>query len=39
MQIDWNVIVEYLPNLVAGARVTLAMTGLALRFISGQPSS
>jgi len=30
MQIDWNVIVEFLPNLVAGAQVTLAMTGLAL---------
>jgi His/Glu/Gln/Arg/opine family amino acid ABC transporter permease subunit len=30
MQIDWNVIIEYLPSLMAGARVTLAMTGLAL---------
>lgn len=30
MQIDWNVIVEYLPDLLVGARVTLAMTGLAL---------
>ena len=30
MQIDWNVIVEYLPDLLTGARVTLAMTGLAL---------
>jgi len=30
MQIDWNVIIEYLPDLAAGAGVTLAMTGLAL---------
>ena len=30
MGIDWNVIIDHLPSLVAGARVTLAMTGLAL---------
>ena len=30
MEIDWKVIVDYLPDLATGAGVTLAMTGLAL---------
>lgn len=30
MEIDWTVIVDYLPDLLVGARVTLALTALSL---------
>ena len=30
MEIDWTVVVDYLPSLLAGARVTLAITVLSL---------
>lgn len=30
MEIDWSVVVEYLPDLLTGAKVTLALTALSL---------
>ncbi|MBT5413976.1 MAG: amino acid ABC transporter permease [Rhodospirillaceae bacterium] len=30
MKIDWKVLADYLPDLLSGAQVTLAMTGLSL---------